>query len=36
MDFANEKLPYKPDVDIRELISLEQVMQDQELGPNGV
>lgn len=29
------KLPYSPDVDVREWISLEEVMKDYGLGPNG-
>jgi hypothetical protein len=35
LDFANDKLPYKPAVDIRELISLDLVMTEHKLGPNG-
>jgi GTPase SAR1 family protein len=29
------RLPYVPDVDIREYISIERLMEDYELGPNG-
>lgn len=29
------KLPYEPEVDVRERVQLEQVMEDYELGPNG-
>lgn len=29
------KLPYAPEVDIRERVGLEQVMEDYDLGPNG-
>ena len=35
LDFANDKLSYNPAIDIRELISLENVMNDFNLGPNG-
>ena len=35
LDFANDKLPYHPDIDIRELVSLESVMDEYQLGPNG-
>lgn len=35
MDFANDILPYTPAIDVRELISLETVMDELELGPNG-
>ena len=37
MDFANDRLIYKAAIDVRELISLETVMDDESLnlGPNG-
>ncbi|CAK4742904.1 hypothetical protein LEN26_009667 [Aphanomyces euteiches] len=35
MDPANEQLPYVADVDISDLICLENVMEDLNLGPNG-
>ncbi|XP_047985806.1 GPN-loop GTPase 2-like [Leguminivora glycinivorella] len=35
LDPANEVMPYKPDIDIRQLIVLEEVMDQYNLGPNG-
>ena len=35
LDPANDTLPYEPDVDINDLISLEEVMTRLKLGPNG-
>ena len=35
LDPAAEEMLYEPSVDIRELISLEDVMEELELGPNG-
>lgn len=35
MDPGAENLPYSPDVDIRDWISLNEIMEDHELGPNG-
>ena len=35
LDFANDKLPYTPTIDVRDLISLEDVMEEHSLGPNG-
>jgi len=35
LDFANESLPYQCAIDVRELVSLERVMEEFELGPNG-
>lgn len=35
MDPANDALPYPCSVDIRDFITLEEIMQDQQLGPNG-
>lgn len=35
MDPANDALPYPCSVDIRDFITLEEIMQEQQLGPNG-
>ena len=35
LDPGAENLPYEPDVDIRDWISLEEIMDSHELGPNG-
>lgn len=35
LDPANDVLPYKPDVDISDLVCLETVMDELKLGPNG-
>jgi GTPase SAR1 family protein len=35
LDPGAENLPYEPDVDIRDWVSLEDVMKTYELGPNG-
>ena len=35
LDFANDILPYEVAVDVRELVSLEVVMDEFKLGPNG-
>uniref|UniRef100_A0A915DEX4 GPN-loop GTPase 2 n=1 Tax=Ditylenchus dipsaci TaxID=166011 RepID=A0A915DEX4_9BILA len=35
LDPANDLLPFQADIDIRELITVEDVMQKLELGPNG-
>ena len=35
LDPAAERFTYEPDLDIRDLISLEDVMEELELGPNG-
>lgn len=35
LDPANDLMKYKPDIDIRKLIVLEEVMQHHNLGPNG-
>ena len=35
LDPGAENLPYEPDVDIRDWISLEEVMETYQLGPNG-
>lgn len=35
LDPANDGLPYEPEVDVRELVCLESVMEELGLGPNG-
>lgn len=35
LDPANESMSYNPDIDIRKLIVLEEVMEQYNLGPNG-
>lgn len=35
MDPGAESLPYEPDVDIRDWIKLQEVMEEYDLGPNG-
>lgn len=35
LDPGADNLPYKPDVDIRDWISLQEVMETNQLGPNG-
>ncbi|OMH79942.1 GPN-loop GTPase 2 [Zancudomyces culisetae] len=35
MDPANEKVPYKSDIDINELINIDDVQEEYGLGPNG-
>jgi GTPase SAR1 family protein len=35
LDPANDVLPYIPDVDVRDLVSLDAVMDEFKLGPNG-
>jgi GTPase SAR1 family protein len=35
LDPAAEEFAYEPDIDIKELISLEDVMEEMDLGPNG-
>ena len=35
IDPANENMPYKADIDVSELITLEDAMKDTKLGPNG-
>ena len=35
MDFANDRVPYKAVIDVRELVDLEQIMEETRLGPNG-
>ena len=35
LDFANDNVPYEAAVDVRDLCSLESVMEEFKLGPNG-
>ena len=35
LDPANDKTPYEAAVDVRDLVTLEEIMKDDELGPNG-
>lgn len=35
LDFANDILPYSPDIDIRDFFTIQQAMEEYELGPNG-
>lgn len=35
LDPANDRLPYDCELDIRDFITLEEIMEDQNLGPNG-
>ena len=35
LDCANEDIVYKCGIDVRELITLEDAMEDLKLGPNG-
>mmetsp|Transcript_33167 Transcript_33167/g.75188 ORF Transcript_33167/g.75188 Transcript_33167/m.75188 type:complete len:319 (+) Transcript_33167:123-1079(+) len=35
LDPANDDLPYKCDIDVRELVNVEDVMTELQLGPNG-
>eukprot|EP00913_Durusdinium_trenchii_P024506 g23005.t1 len=35
LDPANDELPYECDIDVRELVNVEDVMNELELGPNG-
>lgn len=35
MDPANDNIPYDADFDVRELVNVEEVMEREELGPNG-
>ena len=35
LDPANDVVPYEADVDVRDLVSLERVMEEMDLGPNG-
>lgn len=35
LDPANDNIPYEADFDVRELVDVEEVMEREELGPNG-
>ena len=35
LDPACDELPYNPSIDIRELVEVEKVMEEYDLGPNG-
>lgn len=35
LDPANENIPYDASFDVRELVNIEEVMEREELGPNG-
>ncbi|XP_049866180.1 GPN-loop GTPase 2 [Pectinophora gossypiella] len=35
LDPANDMMSYKPDIDVRDLVALEDVMDEYKLGPNG-
>ena len=35
LDPANDNIPYEPICDVRELVTVEEVMEKEELGPNG-
>ena len=35
LDPANDRTSYSPDLDVRNLLTLEEVMGEEELGPNG-
>ncbi|TKA21810.1 hypothetical protein B0A50_08637 [Salinomyces thailandicus] len=35
LDPANDNIPYQPAFDVRELVNVEEVMEREELGPNG-
>lgn len=35
LDPANDNIPYDAAFDVRELVSVEEVMEKEELGPNG-
>lgn len=35
LDPANDNIPYEPAFDVRELVTVEDVMAAEELGPNG-
>jgi len=35
LDPAAEKFEYEPSIDIRDLITLDDVMEEMDLGPNG-
>lgn len=35
LDPANDNIPYRPAFDVRDLVNVEEVMEREELGPNG-
>lgn len=35
LDPANDHTSYSPDIDVRDLITLDEVMEEEKLGPNG-
>lgn len=35
LDPANDVLPFTPEIDVSDLVSLENVQEEQKLGPNG-
>lgn len=35
LDPANDNIPYEASVDVRELVNVDEVMEREELGPNG-
>jgi GTPase SAR1 family protein len=35
LDPANDSTSYKPALDVRKLVSLEEIMKEEQLGPNG-
>ena len=35
LDFANDHIPYNPSADVRDMMKLEDVMEEYSLGPNG-
>ena len=35
LDPANENLPFTPDIDVKEAVTVEDVMELKNLGPNG-
>lgn len=35
LDPANDSLPYKAAIDLKDLITIEEVMETMQLGPNG-
>lgn len=35
IDPANDNIPYRPTFDVREVVDVDEVMEREELGPNG-
>jgi GPN-loop GTPase len=35
LDFANDHVPYETSIDVRDLVELDKVMDELDLGPNG-